>query len=174
MKRFLIYVSVTLVTAGLGIVLTIWLTSWTRVEPSVSQVPIRTSDGKEDAIEIAFRDLIQRYPAHPVYFLSFAETDPSDDFMARFEGDPRIKKLSQAKRNANQVIDPESGLIGVHLQAGIYYPINENEVKVGACWELVERLGKHPSWIFWNIEYHFQRIHGKWVIKSSKIVPPIS
>src|SRR4029434_8163535 len=94
-----------------------------------------------------FRDLIQRYPQHPVYFFSFAETDPSEAFMARFEGEPGVKKLSQAIRNANQVIDRESGVIGVHVQAGIYYPINENEVEVGAVWELSERLGKHPSWI---------------------------
>src|SRR6266542_2663136 len=175
MRRFVSYAGVSLLTASLGIALTISLTSRNRVRPPViANVPIKSSDDKGDVIEIVFRDLIHRYQSRPVYFLSFAETDPSDDFMARFNGDPRIKKLSQAVRNANQVIDRESGVIGVHVQAGIYYPVDDNEVLVGAVWELSERLGKDPSWIIWNVEYRLQKVSSKWVIKSFKIVPPIA
>lgn len=175
MKRLLFYTAVSLLTASLGIALTIWLTSRRQVRPPVlADVSIKIPDGKDDAIEIVFRDLMQRYPPHPVYFLSFGETDPSVEFMVRFKTDRRIKKLSQAIRNANQVIDRDSGVIGVHVQAGTYYPINENEVRVGAAWEMVERLGKDPSWTIWCIEYRLQRVNGRWVIESSKIVPPVS
>lgn len=117
---------------------------------------------------------MQRYQPHSVYFLSFAETDPSDEFMARFMGNSAsIQKLSQAIRNENQVIDRESGVIGVHLQAGIYYPISECEVRVGATWELSERLGKDPKWTIWPSEYQLQKVDGNWAIKSYKIVAPI-
>ena len=129
-------------------------------------------DNKDDAIEKVFRDLIQRYPSRPVYFLSFGETDPGEGFMNRFAGESRIKKLSQAIRNANQVIDPESGLIGVHVQVGIYYPIDEDNVKVGATWEFVQPVGKDRGWTMWPMEYQLRRVNGKWVIASSKIAPP--
>ena len=131
-------------------------------------------DDEDDAIEIVFRDLIRRYPSRPVYFLSFAETDPSENFMRRFAGDPRFRKLSHAIRNANQVIDPESGLIGVHVQAGIYSPIDENNVTVGATWEFVRPVGKNPGWTMWGVEYQLRRVNGKWLIASSKIVPPLA
>jgi hypothetical protein len=174
MRRFVSYAVVSLLTTSLGIALTIWLASRNRVRPPIiANIPIKTSDDKGDIIEIVFRDLIHRYQSHPVYFFSFAESDPSDEFMARFQDDPRIKKLSQAVRNANQAIDRESGVIGVHVQAGVYYPLNENEVLVGAVWELSERLGKDPKWIIWDVEYRMQKVSGKWVSKSFKIVPPI-
>jgi hypothetical protein len=175
MKRFLIYVAVSLLTAGLGITLTMWPGYRNPVRRVVvSNVPIKISNDKDDVIEIVFRDLIQRYPSQPVYFLSFGETDPSEDFMRRFAGDPRIKKLSQAIRNANQVIDPESGLIGVHVQAGIYYPIDESNVEVWAAWEIVQPVGKDPGWTIWPMKYQLRRVNGKWVIASSKIIPPLA
>ncbi len=175
MKRLLLYACISLVTACLGIVLTLWLTSRAHVNPPVvEKVASKRADDKDDAIEIVIRDLIQRYPARQVYFLSFAETDPSDEFMGRFQGDRRIKKLAQAIRKANQVVEPESGVIGVHVQVGIYYPINENEVRVGAVWEFVEPVGKDPGWNIWDVEYHLRRVNGKWAIASSRIVPPLS
>jgi hypothetical protein len=175
MKRFFFYAIVSILTASIGIALTIWLTSRRQLRPPVlADVPIKNQSCKDDAIEIVFRDLMQRYPPHAVYFLSFAEADPSDEFMARFKTDPRIKKLSQAIRNANQVVDRDSGQIGVHVQAADYYAINENEVRVGAAWEIVERLGKDPSWTIWCMEYRLQRVSGRWVIESSKILPPLS
>jgi hypothetical protein len=139
----------------------------------IEKVPSKRADDKDDAIEIVIRDLIQRYPARQVYFLSFAESDPNDDFMLRFQSDRRIKKLSQAIQKANQVTDPESGVIGVHVQVGTYYPISENEVRVGAVWEFVEPVGKDPGWNIWDVEYHLRRVNGKWVITSSRIVPPL-
>jgi len=174
MKRFVIYAAVGLLTAILGIILAIWASHRNpKAKEVVSNVPTKILNVKDEAIEIVFRDLIQRYPAHPVYFLSFAETDPSEDFMSRFAGDPRIKKISQAIRNANQLIDSESGVIGVHIQAGIYYPINEDEVRVGAAWEFVQPVGKDPGWNIWDVEYHLRKVNGKWEIMSSKIVPPL-
>jgi hypothetical protein len=175
MRRFAIYAVIALMTTSLGIALTIWLAFRNRARPPVTaSVPVKSADDKEDIAEIVFRDLIHHYPSRPVYFLSFAETDPSDQFMSRFKDDPRIKKLSQAIRNANQVIHRESGVIGVHVQAGIYYPVNENEVSVGAIWEFSERLGKDPKWVVWDVQYRMQRVNGIWVIKSSTIVPPLS
>jgi len=174
-KRLLIYICVALVTASLGIALTIWLASRHHVGRAVvANAPIRTSDDdRDDAIELVFRDLIHRYPTRPVYFLSFCETDPGAKFMERFQADHRFKKLSQAVRNANQVIDPESGSIGVHVTSCFYKPVNENEVKVSAVWEFVQPSGKDPGWIFWDVEYQLRRLNGKWVIRSSRLVPPL-
>jgi len=64
-------------------------------------------------------------------------------------------------------------VIGVHIQAGIYYPINEDEVRVGAAWEFVQPVGKDPGWNIWDVEYHLRKVNGKWEIMSSKIVPPL-
>jgi hypothetical protein len=175
MKRLLLYAWVGLITACVGVALTIWLTSRAHVKPTpVEKILIKSAADKDDAIELVMRDLIERYPAHPVYFLSFAETDPSDDFMRRFRADHRIKRLSQAIQKANQVIDPESGVIGVHVQVGIYYPLNENEVRVGATWEFVEPVGKDPGWQLWPVEYLLRRVNKQWVITSFKIVPPLT
>ncbi len=174
MKRLGLYVAVGLLTASIGITVSMWLMSRRQVRPpAVAEVPISVQDRKDDAIEIVFRDLMQRYPPHSVYFFSFCETDPSDEFMARFRADRRIKKLSEANRNANQVVDRDSGQIGVHVQSCFHYPLNESEFRVSAMWEIVERLGPNPSWTIWPLEYRLQRVNGRWVIESSKIVPPI-
>lgn len=175
MRRYVFHVAVTLLTLSLGIAIGIWFKSPNPAPASsTAKDSISIPDEKGDVIEIVFRDLMQRYQPHSVYFLSFAETDPSDEFMARFKGSgASIQKLSRAIRNQNQVIDRESGVIGVHLQAGIYYPISECEIRVGATWELSERLGKDPKWTIWSSEYHVQKVEGKWAIKSYKVVPPI-
>src|SRR5687768_16567534 len=74
MKRFVIYAAVGLLTAILGIILAIWASHRNpKAKEVVSNVPTKILNVKDEAIEIVFRDLIQRYPAHPVYFLSFAE-----------------------------------------------------------------------------------------------------
>ena len=175
MKRLPIYVAVGLLIVALGITLTILSSHRNSVRTVVTNnVPNKISNDKVDAIELVFRDLIQRYPSHPVYFLSFGETDPSEDFMRRFAGDPRIKKLSRAIRNYNQVIDPESGVIGVHVEGGTYYPMNEDEVQVVATWELVQPKGKDPGWTIWPVEYRLRRVNGKWIITASKIKPPLA
>lgn len=91
MKRFLIYVAVSLLTAGLGITLTVWPSYRNPVRRAVVlNAPIKISNDKD------------------------------------------------------------------------------------AAWEIVQPVGKDPGWTIWPIKYQLHRVNGKWVIVSSKIVPPLT
>jgi hypothetical protein len=188
MKTYFSRVLVTLLTLSVGIVVSVWWSARARPTlPPPANLTRPISEDRDDAIEIVFRELMSRYEwdselvflmyryeRHPTYFLSYAQSDPTEQFMARFSGpNASVKKLSEAVRNENRVLDRQSGRVGIRLDAAFYYPINDDEVRIGVTWGFSQRLGKDSKWAIWSSEYDLQKVNGKWVIKSYKKLPQI-
>ncbi len=178
MRRYLARILIGLITLTLGIgVGTFWLKQRSTIFQPSGTIPVVAllPDERESAIEIVFRDMIRRHEAHTTYFLSIGPyDDPSDSLMARFKGSTvAIKKLSQGVRNGPQLIDRDTGEIGVHLQFGFYTAQSENEAIVGATWEYWKSVGRKPEGELKPYEYRLSRSDGRWQIQTSKFEPPM-
>jgi hypothetical protein len=161
---------------GIGVG-TLWINRRDTVFQPSENIPVVAlhPDEREGVIEIVFRDMMQRHETHTTYFLSFGpDDDPPDSIMVRFnESSVTVKKLSQAVRNGPQLIDQETGEIGVNLMFGSYTAVNQNEVVVGTRWEYWKRVGRKPEGEFKPYEYRLRKVGGTWKIETVKFEPPI-
>jgi hypothetical protein len=175
MKRYPAIILIGLVTLALGIAVGTFWTKQREASRAISTIPsvVLLPNERESAIEIVFLHMIESHEAHPTYFLSFGpDNDPTDSFMARFKGSSVVtRKLSEAVRNDTQVIDRESGKVGVQLKFGFYIPISKSEAVVSTGWEYWKRVGRKPEGEIKSYEYRLQKIDGSWRIKTRKFEP---
>ena len=100
------------------------------------------------------------------FFVSVNERDPTDEFVGRFKGIPRvIKKLSACEISKAQrmpVIDKSSHERGIIFSADRIHWLSKDSAEVEGGYHCDGLCGA-------GIKFHVTRENGRWVVKSSKM-----
>ena len=176
MRRFTLRFSIALLTFVIGVVMaTFWYFRPTYRRAPDKPVISRTVDDKpvisrtaeeENIAEVVFRHQVSeegRSERIAVFFLSRGEdTDPSDEFMRRFEGMAHVRKFSQCNKRGDGVTDKKTGKRGMILKLHRIEWINDAEVEVGVgtyAW------GWGQSWSVCRVV----RDNNEWVVKGCEL-----
>lgn len=165
MKRFTSRSSIALLIFLIGAAIA---TTW-HFRPSFrleKPVVSRTAD-EENIAEMVFRHQASeegRSEGDAVFFLSRGEdTDPSDEFMRRFESVSRVRKFSECNKRGEGVTDKKTGERGMILEIHGVEWINDAAVKVGVttyAW----------GWGQSGSVCHVVRDDGRWVVTGCELV----
>lgn len=120
MNQKFLYLGVGLVTFLIGLSLARF-SSEHRGPLQARSDPVVSRSEEEDGIaEALFRHLLAEHRGLPVYFLSRDGSDPTDDFIGRFQGEVPLKKKSSlsVRGQYRRILDKETGAIAGIVSVG--------------------------------------------------------
>ena len=110
-------------------------------ETAKGEPPAPESSAIDEIHEAVFRSLFEKNASGMkdkacAYYISIGEEDPSDSFLARFEGHaPPVRKASGASANKREgVVDKVTGERGLRFTVGEHEWLSDTHVKVEATY----------------------------------------